>query len=128
MRPGMSRNETMSLKSNGNSAANSPVSTAECRVVILEPSDFSRFSHDGNGSAGDSFVGQVHSVLFAHGAAGMKIREQGILDAHFVRERLVRPYAVNAHSEHFRIQRLELFHVIHKARVFARANRAPEIG
>src|SRR5437764_64018 len=33
MRPGMSRNETMSLKSNGNSAANSPVSTAECRMM-----------------------------------------------------------------------------------------------
>src|SRR5207249_320441 len=35
MRPGMSRNETMSLKSNGNSAANSPVSTAECRLVLI---------------------------------------------------------------------------------------------
>src|SRR6266566_7094032 len=35
MRPGMSRNETMSLKSNGNSAANSPVSTAECRMKAL---------------------------------------------------------------------------------------------
>src|SRR6266566_6593243 len=35
MCPGMSRNETMSLKSNGNSAANSPVSTAECRLSLL---------------------------------------------------------------------------------------------
>ncbi len=45
--------------------------------------------HDKNGAARDALFAQVHAVLFARGALGMKIRQQRILDAHFFRVGLV---------------------------------------
>src|SRR5579859_6126913 len=42
-------------------------------VVILEPRHFARFVDDGDRAAGDSFVSQEHAILFAHGAARMKV-------------------------------------------------------
>ncbi len=38
---------------------------------------------------------------------------------------LMRPYAVDAHTQHLRIQLLEALHVIHKADVLVGAHRAP---
>ena len=55
----------------------------------------------------------------------MKIREQGILDPHLLRIRFVRPHAVHAYPKHFRVQRLKLLHVVHKARVLACTGWAP---
>src|ERR1700740_1424591 len=42
-------------------------------VVIFEPSHFARFIDDGDGSAGNSLIGQVDAIFFANGAARMKV-------------------------------------------------------
>src|SRR5215472_2391633 len=44
-------------------------------VVVLEPSDFAGLVHDGNRSASDSLVCEIHSILLAHRSARMKIRQ-----------------------------------------------------
>jgi len=55
----------------------------------------------------------------------MKIREQRILDAHLVGISLVRPRAVYAYAQHFRIELIERAHVVDEASMFIRAGRAP---
>src|SRR5215472_15887648 len=94
-------------------------------VVVFGPRYFSLLINDENGASRDAPVGHIHPVLLAHRTAWMKIREQGILDPHLLRIRFVRPHAVDAHPQHFRVQRLKLLHVVHKARVLACTGWAP---
>src|SRR6266581_1234634 len=94
-------------------------------VIVLEPRYLSRLVDDGDRAAGDAFISQVHAVLLAHRSARMKIRQQRIFDPHLLRIRLVRPHAVHADAQNFRVQRLERFHVVHEAGVLVRARRAP---
>src|SRR5215831_12678326 len=94
-------------------------------VVVFGPRYFSLLINDENGASRDAPVGHIHPVLLAHRTAWMKIREQGILDPHLLRIRFVRPHAVHAYPQHFRVQRLKLLHVVHKARVLACTGWAP---
>src|SRR5215472_962320 len=94
-------------------------------VVVFGPRYFSLLIDDENGASRDAPVGHIHPVLLAHRTSWMKIREQGILDPHLLRIRFVRPHAVHAYPQHFRVQRLKLLHVVHKARVLACTGWAP---
>src|SRR5215469_11262424 len=94
-------------------------------VVVFGPRYFSLLINDKNGASRDAPVRHIHPVLLAHRTSWMKIREQGILDSHLLRIRFVRPHAVDAYPKHFRVQRLKLLHVVHKARVLACTGWAP---
>src|SRR5258708_5326902 len=94
-------------------------------VVVLEPGHFSGFVHDSDRPAGYAFVAQVYAILLARRSPRMKIRQQRILDPHFLRIGLVRPYAVNTDAKHFRVQRLEGLHLVNEAGMLVGARRAP---
>ena len=73
-------------------------------IVVFNPRHFAVFADDDDRSAGDAFFRKIHAILFRHGAARLKIREQGIVDAHFFCVGFVRPNAVYADAQDFGVQ------------------------
>src|ERR1700730_2255352 len=94
-------------------------------VIVFGPGDFALLVDDHDSAAGDALVTEIDAVLFAHGTFWMEVGEQGILDAHFVGIGFVGPDAIHADAQYFRVQGLEIFHVVHKAGMLVGAGGTP---